>query len=78
MYRGYDLVTRAAKEETYSITWGYICDHMKSDYGLNRNSTKRFSMFEIEQMLDVIWSDFYASVVKRKLEIERGKDEAQA
>ena len=73
MYRGYDLVTRAAKEENYSITWGYICDHMKSDYGLNRNSTKRFSMFEIEQMLDVIWSDFYASVTKKKLEMERGK-----
>lgn len=73
MYRGYDLVTRAAKEENYSITWGYICDHMKSDYGLNRNSTKRFSMLEIEQMLDDIWSDFYASVVKKVLEMEREK-----
>lgn len=73
MYRGYDLVTRAAKEENYSITWGYICDHMKSDYGLNRNSTKRFSMGEIERMLDVIWSDFYASVVKKVLEMKREK-----
>lgn len=73
MYRGYDLVTRAAKEENYSITWGYICDHMKSDYGLNRNSTKRFSMGEIERMIEVIWSDFYASVVKKVLEMKREK-----
>ena len=72
MYRGVDLVTKAAKANTYEITWGYICDHMKSDYGLNRNSTKRFSMFEIEQMLDAIWSDFYAAVTKKKLEMERG------
>ena len=72
MYRGYDLVTRAAKEENYSITWGYICDHMKSDYGLNRNSTKLFSMSEIERMIDTIWSDFYSAVVRKQIEGAKG------
>lgn len=73
MYRGYDLVTRAAKEGNYSITWGYICDHMKSDYGLNRNSTKRLPMGDLERMIEAIWSGFYASVVKKVLEMEREK-----
>ena len=71
MYRGYDLVTRAAKENNCSITWGYICDRMKSDYGLNRNSTKRLPMGDIERMIETIWSDFYASVAKKVMEMER-------
>lgn len=74
MYRGYDLITKAAKEENYSITWGYLCDHMKSDYGLNRNSTKRFSMHEVEKMLDNIWNDFYAAVTERMLEMKEQKE----
>ena len=73
MYRGVDLVTKAAKANTYEITWGYICDHMKSDYGLSRNSNQWLTMGQVEQMLDVIWSDFYAAVTKRKLEMERGE-----
>ena len=70
MYRGIDLVAKAAKEDDYSITWGYICDCMKHDYGLSRNSNKRLSMGEVERMLEAIWNDFCESVAKRKLKGE--------
>lgn len=74
MYRGVDLVAEAARKNEYFITWGYICDHIKKDYGLSRNSNKRLSMYEVEKMLDNIWSDFYEAVTERILEMEEQKE----
>lgn len=65
MYRGIDLVAKAAKEGDYSITWGYICDCMKRDYGLSRNSNKKLTMGEIEQMLQAVWDNYYSAVTKK-------------
>lgn len=74
MYRGIDIVAKAAKEDNYSITWGYICDCMKKDFGLSRNSTKWLSVGEVERMIDTIWENFYMAVQRKKLEIEGAKE----
>lgn len=68
MYRGYDLVAKAAKKNDYSITWGYICDCMKRDYGLSRNSNKWLSMGEVERMLQAIWDGFCSDVARKQKE----------
>ena len=72
MYRGVDLVAEAARKNEYFITWGYICDCMKRDYGLPHNSNKRLAMHEVERMLKAIWDGFYSDVARKQKEGAKG------
>ena len=41
----------------YSITWAYIVEIMKSKFGVGPDDETKHSMYEIEKMLDIIWSE---------------------
>ena len=56
--------------EDYSITWSYICDRMSSKFGIKVDDTERFSLGEIEALIDNIFGEYYE---KKKEYYERVK-----
>ena len=45
--------------EDYSITWKYLIDKMKEKYGINPDSTERYSFGEIEYKLECIRNEHF-------------------
>lgn len=44
--------------QDYSITWQYIVETMKEKYGIQPDSTEKFSMREIEAYIETIWEEY--------------------
>lgn len=42
----------------YSITWSYIVEQMSTRFGIALDSEEKFSMWEIERNIDLIWNEF--------------------
>lgn len=41
----------------YSITWAYIVQIMESKFGVKPDDETKHSMYEIQKMIDTIWSE---------------------
>ena len=45
--------------EDYSITWNYICKCMSDKFGIKVDDTERFSLSEIEALIENIFDEYY-------------------
>lgn len=45
--------------QDYSITWQYIVEKMKEKYGIQPDSTEKFSFGEIKAYLECIWDEYF-------------------
>ena len=44
-----------------SITWGYIVNKMEKKFGIAPDSNAKYSMGEIDKMIETIWLEFIDS-----------------
>ena len=51
--------------EDYTITWKYLVDKMKEKYGINPDSTERYSFGEIEYKLECIRTEYFDKLNKK-------------
>ena len=46
----------------YSITWKYIVDKIRDEYGISPESEEKLSFGEIEAYMNKIWDDYFETL----------------